>query len=76
MNIKKYAKCPILKSCTIGVVKNSRNVTAAIHIPMRYLSTTNPFLMLRRNSIEDICCSKKKDNLKQTFRHKPPRIRV
>ncbi len=60
MNIKKYAKCPILKSCTIGVVKNSRNVTAAIHIPMRYLSTTNPFLMLRRNSIEDIVVVKRK----------------
>lgn len=30
MNIKKYAKCPILKSCTIGVVKNSRNVTGAL----------------------------------------------
>lgn len=40
--------------------KNSRNVTAAIHIPMRYLSTTNPFLMLRRNSIEDIVVVKRK----------------
>ena len=44
MNIKKYAKCPILKSCTIGVVKNSRNVTAAIHIPYLQLIIPQYFI--------------------------------